>query len=181
MEIRQLTFGRNGGETRRYHTWPVLRQQTVAEHSCHVALIVAWLAGHRAPGVSVPLLMAALTHDLAEHKMGDVPAPVKRSLPNYPDQSFRQAWDKLEQGHLETAGLDWEHMLNDEEKRWLKLADAADGCFYCVRERAMGNRLINEVYANFRRYMGDLITFDVAEEQQLMDYIDAEWENACGG
>lgn len=185
MEVEQLTFVRNGGETRRYHTWPVLRPQTVAEHSFHVAMLVAWLAGQEPPGIGSNLLMAALCHDLAEHKMGDIPAPVKRSMPDVTDDRycdgpmpFRTFWDAQEQKFLNEHQLDWEATLSEQEIHWLKLADAADGCLYCIRERAMGNKLINEVYANFRDYTRKLVVNDF--EEQLLDYVDQEWERACG-
>jgi len=189
--METLDFIRNGGETRRYHTIPVLRSQNVAEHSFHVAMLCSWLVGHSVPGIGAALLMAALTHDLAEHKMGDLPAPVKRSLPDYEQSEgearpFRQVWDDLEQEHLEAAELNWDHVLTPFERRILKLADAAEGCLYCIRERAMGNRLITEVFGNFLSYTEKLIndrTVGVNEAQcdqeaTLLAYINFEWSKA---
>lgn len=172
---QQLKFIRNGGETRRYHTWPVLRQQNVAEHSFNVAMICSWLARQETPGIGAALLMAALTHDLAEHQMGDLPAPVKRALPDYAEGTFREVWGGLENKMLIDQGLDWEQLLSDKEKHWLKLADAAEGCFYCIREREMGNRLIDEVYNNFIDYCIKEFNGDSETEASLIRYIDAEW------
>lgn len=187
---KELRFILDGVETKRYHTWPTLRTQNVGEHSCRVALIAAWIAGDQEPGISAPLLMAALCHDLAEHQMGDLPAPVKRGLPDYPgyddaggfneSRSFREVWDAQEQTLLAEVGLNWEHMLNDTEKRWLKIADAADGCFYCIRERAMGNKLIDPVYINFTAYLSQLVIDGGFQprEQELYAYTKKEWKNA---
>lgn len=183
-DIEQLAFIRNGGETRRYHTWPVLRSQNIAEHSFHVAMLCAWLAGQEPPGIGANLLMAALCHDLAEHKMGDLPAPVKRGLPDYPShdgqplRTFREVWDDIEQEHLEAVELNWEHTLTGQERRWLKLADAAEGCFYCIRERAMGNQLIAEVFGNFLGYVESLNPTHA--EFDMLAYINNEWEKVNG-
>ena len=181
--MQQLDFIRNGGETRRYHTWPVLRQQTVAEHSFHVAMIYSMLALDAAPasgtGCTAAGLMAALTHDLAEHRFGDMPAPAKLALGTvFPD--FRAEFGKLETFDLEEAGLEWESRLNSTELRWLKLADAMEGCLYCIRERAMGNKLIGTVFGNFIGYVKALLDFtdEAAMEVKLYDEICDQWEQA---
>lgn len=181
--MNKLDFILNGGETRRYHTWPVLRQQTVAEHSHHVAMLVSvlvptsWTAAER-----YWLIMAALTHDLAEWKLGDLPAPAKRSLPNYPDATFRETWGALEMDLLREQSLNYEEALDEEGKRILKLADAADGCLYCIRERAMGNKLIRPVWDNFWEYFTDLLSMEAVQsknsEWQLREYLYHQWNNA---
>lgn len=179
--METLDFIRNGGETRRYHTWPVLRQQTVAEHSFHVAMIYSMMALGAAPsdvqGLTVPGLMAALTHDLAEHKTGDMPAPTKRGLEAF-FPGFREKYGELENDLLVNAELDWEHALSSKERRWLKLADAMEGALYCVRERSMGNKLIAPVFANFRQYIRDVLggTEPQEVEQNIINYIDDMWE-----
>jgi 5'-deoxynucleotidase YfbR-like HD superfamily hydrolase len=183
LKMQRLDFIRNGGETRRYHTWPVLRQQTVAEHSFHVAMLYSMLSMDADPangvGCTTRGLMAALTHDLAEHKFGDMPAPAKRELGAiFPD--FRAVYGAMEGGELARAGLEWESMLLPTELRWLKLADAMEGCLYCIRERAMGNKLIVTVFGNFRSYVSLLLT-DAEIEQNITTYIDDQWETANGG
>lgn len=172
-----LDFIRNGGETRRYHTWPVLRQQNVAEHSFHVAMLCAWLCKQHGFEPSQRLLMAALTHDLAEHQMGDIPSPTKRRLPDYGETTFRKAWGDLEQALRKDAGLEWESGLTQLETYLLKLADAAEGALYCIRERAMGNLLIREVFGNFRSYVAELAQIqNDGVSRRLVELIDEEWE-----
>ncbi len=65
---------RQAGLVRRYHTWAVTRDQTVAEHSWQVArvLLAIW------PDVPRHLIIHCLTHDLGERAGGDLPYPVKR-------------------------------------------------------------------------------------------------------
>lgn len=186
--MEHLDFIINGAETKRYHTWPTLREQTVGAHSFSVAMLCALMAQEADPeqgeGLTVPLLMAALTHDLPEHKLGDLPAPAKRSMPPLADgRSFREHWGEMEDALLQEVGLDWEHLLGPKQRRWLKLADAMDGALYCIRERAMGNSLIGTVFNNFRSYVQQLLHEPEAEEQMVNDivqYIDDMWEQANG-
>lgn len=187
--MRILEYIRNGGETRRYHTWPVLRSQTVAEHSFHVAMLYSLMASAHEPTAEEPIslgvigLMSALTHDLAEWEMGDLPAPVKRALPDDADgRSFRETWGVMEQDRLADVGLDWEQHQQPLERRWLKLADSMEGCLYCIRERAMGNKLINTPFMNFRSYVRELFGDEEpsAVELEIINYIDDAWEQANG-
>jgi 5'-deoxynucleotidase YfbR-like HD superfamily hydrolase len=183
--MEQLDFIINGGETVRFHTWPVLRPQRVDSHSFHVAMLCALMAQDAdiadGEGLSVPLLMAALTHDLAEWKFGDMPAPTKRELGAvFP--GFRAKYGEMETEMLEAYGIEWESMLTLQGTRWLKLADAMQGCLYCIREKMMGNRLIATPFQNFRQYIRDVLngTDPAPMEAQIINYIDDMWEQADG-
>lgn len=171
-----LDFIRNGGALVRYHTVQVLQRQTIAEHSFHVAMLVWWLKDGDVSGVQV---MQALAHDVAEHKMGDMPSPVKNGFGEMADgRSFRDTFDARENTFLQVHGLNFPAVNSDAQV--LKLADAAEGCLYCIREREMGNRLITECYINYHRYVFSLVRHDNKREVQLLDHIDAAWERACG-
>ena len=177
--MEQLDFIRNGGETRRFHTVPVLRSQTVAEHSFHVTMLLFTLYGQSDPGISIPLLLAGLTHDLAEHIVGDLPAPAKRNMGERLElkgtQTFRSAWGDMENELLDGVGLAWEHELSVEQLRMLKVADAMEGMLYCVRERAMGNRLIVPCYMNFHSYVTELLSNATVEEAEHFAYVESQW------
>lgn len=154
--MEQLDFIRNAGETKRFHTWPVLRQQNVAEHSWHVAMLLWFIFGNDEPGLRMPLMMAALTHDAAEWKVGDLPSPGKRAMSeHFPD--FREKWGEMEQGILKEYAWDWESLLEPWELAALKLVDSMDGALYCVRERTMGNKLIEPCYRNFISYVEETL------------------------
>lgn len=71
--MKSLEFMWRGGYTTRYHTERTLREDTVGHHSFNVAAIVMYVR----PDASAALLRAALLHDVAEHVLGDIPAPVK--------------------------------------------------------------------------------------------------------
>lgn len=194
--MEQLDFIRNAGETRRFHTFPVLRQQNIAEHSWHVVMLLHFLYGQDEPGLRVVLLMAGLCHDAAEHIVGDLPAPAKRDMGERigitGDLTFREHWGVMEEAILSKVGLDWDKFLDDEERRRLKLCDAADGALYCVRERAMGNKLIATPFYNFSKYLyelldheSDTISFEDKKETtshrewELYNYIQRGWANVC--
>lgn len=191
--MEQIEFVRNAGETRRFHTWPMLREQNVAAHSWHVTMILWLLYGQCEPGIRMPLMMAGLTHDAPEWLVGDLPAPAKRSMDERIEikgiDTFRSAWGRMEQDILSEHSLNFEDMLTPEELRMLKLADCMEGALYCIRERAMGNTLIAEPYRNFFSY----IEAELGErpeqlepdtypymEWSMRDYINTQWELVNG-
>lgn len=120
------------GQTARWHTEINLKRQDVAQHSFNVAWF-CWLLMDGAP--SIALIMAALAHDAGERKTGDMPSPTKIKL------GIGALLDNMEADYLLTAGYD-PKLLTAEESRVLKLADALDGAFFCLRELMLGNRLV---------------------------------------
>lgn len=175
--IDQLDFIYAAGETKRFHTWPVLRERTVAHHSWHVAMLLHLLYGQEEPGLTPMLLMAALCHDAAEWKVGDLPSPGKRGMAEYfPD--FREKWGEMEEAILSEVSLDWDKFLTDEERRRLKLCDSMEGALYCCNERAMGNKLIAEPYHNFLSYINEIVDLASPAEKAVWDYIHQVWEKS---
>jgi 5'-deoxynucleotidase YfbR-like HD superfamily hydrolase len=175
--MQTLDFIIFGAETKRFHTWPVLREQRVDSHSFGVAMLCTLMADGKP---SANLLLAALTHDLAEHRMGDLPAPAKRLMPaNADGVPFRKTWAMLENKILHEEGLGWENYLTPYERRWLALADAMEGCLYCIRERMMGNKYIDVPYTNFRSYIQEqLVLADEDIVTEIVGYITDMWEQA---
>lgn len=170
----RVTFLRAGAETRRFHTLPTIQQNTVGHHSFNVA----WLAEMLSPGMSPPekaiLIMACLEHDVAEHIVGDVPAPTKRAM------GIRETWGEYEEELMKEQGLFWTGQLSAEAKRILKLADALDGAFFCCQERAMGNQMIAGCFMNFYGYvMGEVNTQNTIE-MEFVDMLTETWEKVNG-
>ncbi len=153
-----IQFISEGGAVERFHSRPGIKPNTDAHHSHGVALLCALLSPPDEQGrstVSASLLMAALTHDLAEQVSSDVSAPAKRLL------GVRQQLHDLEQGELRKYGLDYEQYLTPEEAVILSLADCFDGLLYCCRELALGNRNVLLVWRKFCSYV-DILTGDVS-------------------
>lgn len=66
---------------RRWHTRPVTREQSLAEHVGLVALLCLWLApADLSVAEREQLTRMALAHDLHETTFGDFPYPVKASM-----------------------------------------------------------------------------------------------------
>lgn len=190
--MEQLDFIQFGGWTKRYHGVPVLNEQTNAEHLFGVAHLVAIMALDADPsvgeGLTVPLLMSCLCSDLPEWVTGDMPAPSKRNFPwevtiGSEKLSLRAAWNRRDAKLLKDVGLDWEHLLGTRQLRWLKLADAMEGCLFCIKERMQGNKYIEtRCYVHFRQYIRDVLdgSEPSSKEREIINYIDDMWEQANG-
>jgi len=192
----QIDFIYEAGLTKRFHTMHVVRTQTIADHSWHVAMLGYTLYGQNEPGITMTFMMALLTHDAAEYKVGDVPSPAKRGMAEVLDlpegTDFFAAWGEMEQNILREFSMNWETFLTVEEKRRLALLDAFEGAFYCVTERGLGNKHVEVAYNNYCKYIGGMLE-DVADvpfagaaelpeisvanrEWELFTYLKAKWD-----
>lgn len=146
-----LQFISEGGSVIRYHTRPGIKPDTDAHHSHGVAMLCSILAGSSGETgctlASVNLLMAALTHDLAEQKVGDMSAPAKRAL------GIRDLLQDFESDELKAYWLDYNQHLTEDEAVILKLADCFDGMLYCCRELALGNRNALLIWRRYCTYV----------------------------
>lgn len=153
--------------TKRFHTMRTITENTVAEHGWGVACLVWELTLGQCRTV---LLGAALHHDLAEHVVGDVPAPAKREL------GIGERLNALEDRLLRHQGCVNTEDLSPEERRTLKLADCYDGMMFCVREKGLGNRTLGEVFVKYHSYVTALSPDGV--ELEILTAIVNEWEIA---
>lgn len=87
MTIKSYLFDRREGFITRWHAEPVLRHESLAEHSYFVArnaLMVCHALVHF--GIAKPdigrTMELALTHDLAEKETGDISGKAKRLYPS---------------------------------------------------------------------------------------------------
>lgn len=152
-----LDFIIRGAEVTRYHTVKTIVEETVGHHSQMVALL-CWLVD---PNCSRNLLVAALAHDLAEHVLGDIPAPSKREF------GIGEQVNALEDRLLDNAGL--AVRLDLEEKRLLKFADNLQGLIKCGREIEMGNRVMRGVFNRYRSYLEANVM--VGREKELFNLV----------
>lgn len=139
---------RAGGGVRRYHTRPLIGEQTVASHSWGVAAIIIDVTeGHEKP--SFELMRAALFHDVAEHVTGDIPATAKWRWP-----SLKAAMDSME-AEVETALGIRADGLSKQEMLLLKAADMMELLWFCVEQRRLGNHTIYHIFKNGCTWMED--------------------------
>jgi 5'-deoxynucleotidase YfbR-like HD superfamily hydrolase len=128
---------RAGGGVRRYHTRPIIGEQTVAAHSWGVAVILLEICEP-----SPALMRAALYHDVAEYETGDVPATAK-----WANASLKTALDAIEREVEGRLGISADG-LSAEELFLLKVADMFELLWFCVDQRWLGNRGIAEIFRN---------------------------------
>lgn len=107
-----------------------LRKQSLAEHSCNVAMIAAEI-GHRLalPQVEIDrMVRLAITHDIAEVYTGDVATPLKQSMGN---QYFIELDEMLTFAGLSICDC------TEEQGKILKIADLIDALLF-VQEYGHG-------------------------------------------
>lgn len=140
-----LDFITAGAAVSRYHTCDILKPESVGHHSHGVALLCMVID----PDCSFDLVKAALLHDMAEQRTGDIPSPAKREL------GIGGDLEAIEHRILEENGFAFPN-LSDEDQLTLKLADVAHGALKCAREVNMGNSTMRIVYDRFMIYAGQL-------------------------
>lgn len=142
-----MMFIRDGGQVRRWHTWPIIKEDTVAAHSFGVAWLCVLMYNFKP---SVELLLAAMQHDLAEYAVGDMPAQVKL------DDDMNRAMNVLEDRAIEKAGMP-RFPLTEEERLVLIFADKLEALWFMVQERKLGNRNTSLVVHRTHIYLGKLL------------------------
>lgn len=114
---KSLRWSRRLAVVPRWQIAPVLRRQSVAEHSFHVAHTSLWLLQFsrdkaRIPPIESEVMLYALTHDIDEAAKGDTPSSSKPA----PDYS---KWPQV--------------------KIIVKVADILEAMAFLFEERLMGN------------------------------------------
>lgn len=166
-KLQRLIMARDAGCVTRFHTARVVHDETVAEHSFNVMnLLLVMTDGAITPA----LLLAALTHDMGEPMVGDIPSPVKRALP--PEVGKRM--EELEEEAVRAIHPRLLFTLSEEESMTLSLADKLDGLMKCRDELRLGNKGIREIGDRYIQYIHELTdqwaTHRVFAEQCIMSY-----------
>jgi len=158
-----MTSARFAGGVRRYHTWPVLVQQTNADHTYHCIRLYLQIFGPLPPDVTTFLVW----HDSGELKTGDLPFPVKAQNP-----VLKAETDRLE-GEAKTAmGAQFEGVLSYYEMRRLKIVDLLEMLEYGLVEFGLGNSyaipVVRDTFDGLMVLRGEL---SVADRQKLDEYL----------
>lgn len=144
---------RMGGEVRRYHTWPTIRQQTVADHTFHVLRIYWHLFGEVPPEVTAYLLH----HDVCEVRVGDPPHPIKLHNPE-----LKVVYDRLEDETLvemlgEERAMNVLGSVNDLERVRMKACDLLEMAEFAGVEVNLGNKYAWPIFDNVARAIAGLL------------------------
>jgi 5'-deoxynucleotidase YfbR-like HD superfamily hydrolase len=121
---------------KRYHAWPTIRTETVAEHSHGVALIYMRMFTdpvHAGDGIAVSAVRWILENDLAELWTGDAPFPVKVRFP-----SMKEAHREVEREANVALGVRQPRFENHVVRR-IKACDLLQMYLFGLHELRMGN------------------------------------------
>lgn len=148
------------GRVKRYHTWPVLQEQTVGHHSWRVAMIYLQLFGTPRG----PILEYILKHDLGELGAGDTPFYSKRKVP-----ALKEAVNRAEALGLADLGLHLPELFGEEWKKF-KLCDLLEMYENGQIEYNMGNQYGDIVSRNIMEVLKSM-----TEPDELCGYINKLW------
>ena len=168
--VRLLSFISEGAAVERFHSRPMLKPITNGHHSHGVAMLCHVLTEG---GASAELLMAALTHDLAEQAASDVSAPAKRAL------GIRESLSQFENDVLGQFGLRFEQELTPAEKHVLSIADQMEGMLSCCRERALGNKFVGLMFSKWVKWVSEENLNEW--EREVAESILVLWQKAASG
>lgn len=135
---------RRSNQVRRFHTEPVIVEETVGHHSANVVAILIDLYQPEFPPAA--LIVAALYHDLDEYYTGDAPAPVKKENPSV-KAAMDRAGDRWRRHYKLTSPV-----LRQEEFAVLKFADAYDCVLSFTEEAILRNN--HQMMTPLRRALG---------------------------
>lgn len=156
------TDTRLAGEVRRYHTWPLITTQTVADHCYHCMRLWYIFWGALPPEVSGFFIW----HDSGEIVTGDPPFPVKRDNPDLKaafERVERQALRAMIEPHREVPSYILPtDMLTTEQKKKAKVCDLLDMFELGVHEYMLGNSyawpIIQNTWQNVVKILYDMPT-----------------------
>lgn len=145
-EIAQTIIDvRAGGRVDRLHTVHKTRPYSVAEHSWNIWMLIHQLD----PSVlDIHLTQYIMFHDVAEHWVGDVPAPVKWMNPA---MGHEYALMESEIAHKLTNFHREE--LSEYQHELFKFCDMLDLLLFCREEEWRGNRELQGIQARAFDYL----------------------------
>lgn len=125
---------RLAGQVKRYHTWPTISTQTIAEHCWQLLRI--YLSVVKTPDINI--IIHIQTHDIGEHFTGDIPYPVKSLNPE-----LKRQMDFLERKSQAAQLEHWESfhqvLLTEEDKEFFKLIELVEMAEFGIGEMLLGN------------------------------------------
>lgn len=140
----------------RYHTWPTIQRQTIADHTFNILRI--WVQLWGAPRSEVTESIVA--HDMGEMGPGDVPFGGKRRSPE-----LKKLVDELEEEHQNRM---WGSIgcveLTDNERRRIKLCDLLEMWEFGKIEENLGNMFAQPIVDDVWRAVVDIASNEELEK-----------------
>lgn len=139
---------RAAGAVKRWHTWPVLHGETVAEHSWNVLRILLQLF----PDAPREVLVYVTYHDLGGVKTGDLPYPIKRDNP-----VLKETMDRIETESWREQGISCEPITAYWKAR-VKVCDMLDMWEFGIHDYLMGSCYARPIVAEVGTALAELTT-----------------------
>lgn len=155
---------RLAGEVERYHTWPTIRRQSVAEHTWQVMRVWLALFGPAPQGVWEYVHW----HDAGELVTGDSPFPSKSQL----TEGTRNELRASEILATKNMGGSWGE-VDEEDRTRAKICDLLEMYEFAIHEMTMGNRFAEPVRDDIRASVLSLAkTTGWTEQDKIVGYMD---------
>jgi 5'-deoxynucleotidase YfbR-like HD superfamily hydrolase len=156
---------RAAGNVRRYHTWAVIKEQTVAEHTWQIMriLLTVW------PEAPRKVIVHALMHDAGEMS-GDIQYPFKLMFTELKSGS-EKAENYVRKAQQETgAPPEAAHPLSTFERHVFKCCDNLEMWEYGLREVNLGNRyaliIVNRMQRAVAQNIADILSQEGTQQFQ---------------
>ncbi len=180
---------RLAGQVRRYHTWPILGEQTIGEHCWQLMRIYLCVVDR----IDSRMVYHIMLHDIGEHSTGDIPYPVKRDNPILKEQiDFLER--KSQAAQVEYWNSFRQVFLSDEDKALFKQIELVEMAEFGLDQMNLGNhhgyiianRCLEAVYKN--QPCAKLAQYVIKRLQLFFDqchpinseYDEGEWWSAQG-
>lgn len=160
-DISRFILDRFAAHIKRYHTTPMLGQETVAEHTHFVAMITRIICHVlQEAGQSVDVLRAvdlAMIHDYEEVISGDIISTFKHSdvefhdlLHRLTDKAIDRVFEPLPPGLASYYAELWRvHAVGSIEGQIVSVADKLAGLAFTQEQLRMGNQFMEPIYERF--------------------------------
>jgi 5'-deoxynucleotidase YfbR-like HD superfamily hydrolase len=177
-------------DTFRYSAQPVLKQESVAEHSFWTAMIGVCIALEIEPNSADVVALKAIVHDIEECMTGDLVRDMK-----YSSAGFRSQIKKIESEFLNRLLLPMEEIGDTLYKIWenakvgrtgqiVACSDALSVIAYCTQEYDLGNSNLYDI----REGCTELLISKFGKDAELYPIVESalsesfrRWPNARSG
>jgi 5'-deoxynucleotidase YfbR-like HD superfamily hydrolase len=158
---------RLAGQIRRYHTWPIIGQQTIAEHTWQMLRIYMCVA--MPTKINPAVVFRMMFHDVGEHSTGDLPFPVKRDNP-----ALKAEVNMLEERSYATQLDYWDALhhakmlVTSEEEVLIKQIEMIEMAEFGMDQVCFGNQ---HVFIVANRCLQAVYKITPAPCPRLIDYV----------
>lgn len=171
INYKRLMLSRKAGSILRAHTVPLIKRQTVGEHTYGVLHVLLAILGDRLNTTEgQEILVAALYHDMTEAVLGDTPAVAKWQF-----AELEEALKKAEDSVCQAYGI-VRLTPGSFPQKVLKYADYMELALFCIEEMKMGNTRVETMGTNVLMAIESRSLADLTPEtRELYDLADEEF------